>query len=256
MRVRAEAFTAPKAGNTESEYEDAVWPERALSITGDEFRCAVADGATETSYSRSWAHLLVGAYAYRQLEGPEPDEIAKVRSRWQRAVDLRLRRPHPWYADIKARSGAFAALVTLKFADAAPAGGHWSSYAVGDSCLIQLRGGAPRATFPIGASSEFNDRPRLLGSVVAPGLDGHVDVLRAEGDWTPDDTFYLLTDAIAAWFFRECESGGRPWEILGRLDNADRAMFREWVDGLRDAKALKNDDVTVLRLRFVANESK
>ena len=67
MHVVAEAFWLPKAGNTLEEYEDAFWPRKSIDRSTSMFRCAVADGATETSFSAVWAQTLVRAYCRGHL---------------------------------------------------------------------------------------------------------------------------------------------------------------------------------------------
>jgi hypothetical protein len=248
MHIFANTFAAQKAGGSEAEYEDAAWPDREYERSGQKrFRCAVADGATETSYSRSWAHLLVSAFANDRLAGPEREELNALRLRWRRRVQRHLRAPHPWYVEQKAESGAFAALVTLDLQEDAPGHGHWASYALGDSCLVQLRGDEILEAFPLSEVAAFNDRPRLIGSTPADPVEVK-DFHRTEGEWLPEDTFYLMSDAISCWFFKQIEAGGRPWELLRDLGTPEMPPFREWLEALRLEKALKNDDVTVLRI--------
>ncbi|HEU4420658.1 MAG TPA: hypothetical protein VFT55_17095, partial [Planctomycetota bacterium] len=70
----------------------------------------------------------------------------------------------------------------------------------------------------------------------------------AHGDWQPHDTFYLMTDALAAWFLRCCEAGQQPWDVLEQvLGTADpQEAFAGLVRELREEKLLHNDDVTLL----------
>jgi len=73
-------------------------------------------------------------------------------------------------------------------------------------------------------------------------------------DWhpstSPNDTFYLMTDALAAWFLRCCEAGQQPWDALEQvLGTADpQESFAAFVRGLREEKLLHNDDVTLLTI--------
>src|SRR5579862_2824599 len=106
-----QVFWMPKEGNTLAEYEDAFWP-REKQI-GDTFplRLAVADGATETSFSGLWARLLVAAYGRGRLaEGNLQSALDQIRHVWRRAVG---QKPLPWYAEEKLRSGAYASLLGL-----------------------------------------------------------------------------------------------------------------------------------------------
>jgi hypothetical protein len=70
-----------------------------------------------------------------------------------------------------------------------------------------------------------------------------------EGAWDPGDAFYLMTDALACWFMREVEEGRMPWGVLRDLDTSGEIKpFREWVGDLRMDRAIRNDDVTLLRV--------
>ena len=55
MHITGTTLCLPKDGNTKAEYEDAAYPGNEINYYGELFRCAVADGATETSFSRLWA---------------------------------------------------------------------------------------------------------------------------------------------------------------------------------------------------------
>jgi len=58
-----------------------------------------------------------------------------------------------------------------------------------------------------------------------------------------------MTDALACWFMREAEEGRTPWRVLRDLDTSDEIKpFREWVETLRKEGAMRNDDVTLLRI--------
>ena len=265
MRVRARAFWAPKAGNSAEEYEDAFWWEYGrIAIRpyppGDDgrdtFRCAVADGATETSFSGLWADLLARGFCKGRLD---PDALAAglpgLQRVWRRLVG---NRPLPWYAEEKVRSGAFAAVVGLTVLPATaqdggpegdgagPPGGRWRALALGDSCLFRVREDAFVA-FPVAHSTEFGNRPALLSSNPAANA-GLADRLPcAAGDWLPGDRFYLMTDALACWFLQATEVGGHPWDALRDLAaTSGSATFTGWVGELRAGGGLRNDDVTLV----------
>ena len=67
MRLFYEAMWIQKAGSPEEEYEDAFWPRRSVSGESRQKETfAIADGATESSFSGVWAKQLVR----RILSGP------------------------------------------------------------------------------------------------------------------------------------------------------------------------------------------
>jgi hypothetical protein len=251
MRVSAEAFWSPKAGNQELEYEDAFSPERPLISTASlTFRFAIADGATETSFSGVWAKQLVRAFVKGDLEGQGlPDRLRQMREKWHNVVS---RKPLPWYAEEKIRSGAFAAVVglTLKDRPELEEDGEWSAFAIGDSCVFQLRERELIASFPIRSSEEFNNSPVLLGSGRTDDQTDLQALVTREGKWRRGDTFYMMTDAIACWFLTRVEDGRVPSRELQDLSHGKSKHFRSWLAKIRERKLIRNDDVTIVRIEI------
>jgi hypothetical protein len=252
MHLRARVLWAPKAGNRSDEYEDAFWPHRTVNRAinrtvnrsgrrGGSFRFAVADGATETSFSGLWARRLVRAYG----EGcfARSDWLAALhreQAAWSAEV---LQKPLPWYAEEKARSGAFAALLGCEIASA----GTWSSWAIGDCCLLQWRAGQLVAAFPAAGTAFFTSRPFLVPSSSAHNAALAEHVQRAAGEWQPGDRFALLSDALGQWVWRELEAGRPPWAPLEqRHADGQMPLFAQWLADLRTAGELRNDDVTAV----------
>lgn len=249
MEVFAHPFSLPKAGNSATEYEDAVWPTRKLRVRKGALCLAVADGATETSYSGVWAKQLVRAFARGRLRAATiVSDLGPLQERWWKAVQ---QKPLPWYAEEKLRSGTFAALLGLSlFAPAADeSSGRWRSLAVGDCCLVQVRREEVLAAFPINSATEFQNRPCLLSTNSTDNARVEEYVQTLEGSWTTDDTFFLMTDALAHWFYLEMERGERPWATMRDLDTHDEVQpFASWIAKLRSEPVLRNDDVTLLRV--------
>lgn len=252
MLVFAQPFWAPKQGNEDSEYEDAFWPRKSIEDRVPCFHCAVADGATETSYAGIWAKQLV---RYWCKKGPatvfDPDGFRDLQQRWSTIV---RKRSLPWYAEEKIRLGAFAALLGLVLYDDAHREGrcgHWQAVAVGDSCLVQMRGEEVLVRFPLAESAAFTNRPHLLSSNPAYAARVVDHVRNMDGSWQAGDAFYLMTDALAWWFMREAEEGQTPWRVLRDLNTSDEVKpFREWIEALRAERAMRNDDVTLLRVEI------
>ena len=67
MWVSTRVFHVPKRGNAEAEYEDAFFPKDAVECKRSEFRCAVADGASESAFSGLWAQLPVRSFGNRKM---------------------------------------------------------------------------------------------------------------------------------------------------------------------------------------------
>jgi hypothetical protein len=237
LRHGARVYRLPKHGSSEAEYEDA-----AARSPGRTYprRFAVADGASESSFARLWADLLVEAYVAGGLRaGTLCDDLIPLQAVWQAEVE---RKPLPWYATEKARSGAFAALAGLTVR----ADGTWQALAVGDCCVMHVRDDRLLTSFPLAEAAAFDNRPRLLSS--NPERNGHLSHLEAVacGAWEPGDGFLLLSDALAAYVVRSALDEGRGiGETLGFMGQQG---FRRWVAARRAARALRNDDVTLIRV--------
>lgn len=235
----------PKRGSSEQEYEDA-WAEDATAG-----RFAVADGATESSFSRQWAKLLVQQF----VAEPPPRDAEALREwlrpaqrRWSEGIDWsRL----PWYATEKARAGAFAALLGLELCPPARGGrGSWRAFAVGDCTAFQIRpegaGWRLVAALPLHRSSAFSSRPLLLGTDPGRNRLALERAITRQGRYRRGDCFLLASDALAAWALSRHEAGEPVWEQL--LAPADQAAFAALVAQAREAEAMRNDDVTLLRV--------
>ena len=238
MSSPARSFRLPKHGSAESEYEDAIArsPGRAHPR-----RFAVADGASESSFARLWAELLAEAYAGGVLSAESiVADLQPLQERWNAAVATR---PLPWYATEKVRSGAFAALAGLTLDE----DGTWRALAVGDCCVVHVRDDAILRSFPLESAAAFDNRPRLLSS--NPERNAHLEALNpvACGTWQTGDGFLLMSDAIAAYVLRCVLDEGHPVrETLGFLG---KRGFARWVEERRAARALRNDDVSLLKVQ-------
>jgi hypothetical protein len=288
MRLSYETYSLPKAGNAEEENEDACCPcATRLEVDSFPFRCAVADGATESSFSREWARRLVEAFV-EDGENPQRGQpggprrlprlvppfagkregrlhswpgrtLPRVREEWAREVDTR---ELPWYAEAKARQGAYSSLlgVVLTNAEARPRRGgalRWQALAVGDSCVIHVRRNGRSTSFPLQRPEEFGNQPYLIGS--RPGRDDdaqqHLRTL-GRGVLRPGEVLYMMTDALACWFLSRQRIGGTSEDSLQGvhcLESFGKLVMRERRERDPDGRpSLRNDDVTLVRLQLLS----
>ncbi len=245
------------------EYEDAY------SCTDDSSHFAIADGATESSFSEIWAQVLTRQFVESPPDFPPRGEamekwLEPLQKEWHANINWeRL----PWYAEEKARMGAFAALLGMKFlpaqieADesfvskmffmfkkAQPSGPKWQAMALGDCNMFQIRGNALLLSFPLQKAEDFNSRPMLVGSNPARNKPLWQEMRFMEGDYQPQDLFIMATDAIAKWFLDRHEAGGKPWTTLLTLKN--ESDFATFVSDLREKSQIRNDDTTVIMFRW------
>lgn len=237
MLASATAWWAPKAGNAAHEYEDAYAVEAAA------LRYAVADGASETSFAKQWAELLVERFVH---EPPAPASLREWVTPMQAAwAGSNAPKATAWYAEEKARDGAFSSLLGVAlFPD------RWRALAIGDSCLFVVRSGKMQRAFPLARADEFNNSPVLLSSVARANQRVWDQVRLDEGDLKVQDQLLLMTDALAQWFLVEQEMGRRPWAALAKATTLEE--FCAFVTLLRAGGAMRNDDTTLVRIEVAA----
>jgi hypothetical protein len=246
--VRVRHFIMPKEGSRPEECEDAV------AFDAVALRFAVADGATEAFDAGRWAARLAGAW----VGAGEPPLTAAEFGAWLREQGEWLRaswegRNLPWYAEEKRRAGAFAAFVGLRL-EARGRGLTWRAVALGDSCLLQRRGRELLAAFPLSGREEFGSCPPLVPSAESLLAAALARLVEAEGRAEPGDTFLLVTDALAAWYFEAlARRAAAADEFDSLLDASDNVALSDLVRRERAAARMKDDDVAAVRI-FVRNE--
>ena len=250
MNIIYKTYWLPKAGNKKSEYEDRFWPatknEQAIS------RFAIADGATETSFSKLWAQILVRAYGKNEIVDFSPEALIPLQMEWWNSVN---NKELPWYAYEKMQMGAYASFLGLDFQNVEHSQtGTWRSLAVGDCCLFQIREKQLINCFPIERSDHFSSRPVLIPSI--QNNNHEYSILRKNGPWMVGDTFYLMSDAIANWFLTQWERKADPLELIDNIFfnsefNSFIANLRKDRDESTKCPLLKNDDVTLCRCKMV-----
>jgi len=230
--------TVAKAGHRPDENEDAV------AAAPERLRFAVADGATEGWESRGWAARLAAAYVRRP---PSPDDFPRWLAAARRGWPARSAAGSvPWYAAMKSEEGSFATLAGLELRrprrGAAVWG--WKAVAVGDSCLVHVRGRSVEAAFPHADPAAFGNTPPLVPS--------SQDVPCPEPEWLagradPGDLLLLATDAAAARLLDPPALAPALAAVRAALRAGDPAPLLDW---FRQLQAAVNDDVSVIAVRL------
>ncbi len=251
MRLRPpKRLWAPKAGNSQAEYEDAsrvVYP-HLPAPGGGVARAVVSDGASESAFARSWAAILADAFAAKplalsSLSGPAlANWLEPCQKRWREAVPWQRL---PWHGETKARNGAMSALLGVSFQEKKNRRNlSWQAVAVGDCCLFVIHGNALVLSFPIGDAAQFNNTPPMICSNPANNQGLWSRVSQISGECRPGDRFILASDALAYWILREQEHGRQPWQTLMRLNPGEQ--WESWLHNRRAERTMRNDDATLL----------
>jgi hypothetical protein len=237
--TRVRGFSVAKAGKSEAENEDA------FEIDLERGAVAVADGATDASFSRAWARLLVDSFRLWPVDlACDPEVLVawlcRPQAMWRRML---AGRELPWHAQHKVARGAFAAFVAADVR-VDEAGVDWSALAVGDCCLFVAERDTLAVAFPIDDPAAFGSSPFLLGTNVEANRDLAVHLARRQGRAAPGSIVVLASDAVAQWFLTAARAGERPWETVREIRDPD--AFAALVGRLREAKAMRNDDSTLV----------
>ena len=248
-------FMLHKLGNRPNEIEDvasAMLTESVLDTNPIKF--ATADGATTGAFAHEWAERLVCCVMAEWHVGVSFASLARsLRPAWEQEI---LSRPLPWFAEAKARAGAFATLLALEIEppEAGETTGRWRATAVGDTCLFQIHDDRCMVAFPLARADDFSNAPALLAS--NPSYPESVEA-QIEGEWHGNDCLLVMTDALAEWFLRQQEHGKHPWdEIAAWAESEDAAdRFPAWIAELRAAHTLRNDDVTLYIIEIAIHDS-
>lgn len=250
MRLQLEVLLKlQKAGNAPEDYEDAIaWriggPD--LSHDGYPLLVAIADGATESSFSGLWAQLLVGEFVQKPFTTLEQMErsVARCLRLWRKIVG---KKPLPWYAEEKLKEGSFSTLLGVQFLAPNPHGvGKWQAIALGDSCLFQIGSRGLVVQFPNIAYEDFGVTPPLVSTDPDYNSRSWVKLACKEGLWTKDDIFLLMTDALSQWATKE-QPDRLVWDELLSKDGS--ISLGDWVDRQRSSGAVRNDDTTLAIVR-------
>ena len=247
MIPRIKSLWLPKKGYLQDECEDSILVHPSHSRHVDKYKFAIADGATESSFSKEWASLLTGSIQNKKdINVPFLlNALPYLQALWKEKV---FSRPLPYYAEAKALQGAFSTLLTLQINIKHL---NYKCIAVGDCCLFHMRDSELIKCFPFMESKEFGNNPFLISSINSQNLGLKDFIKEVEGYFLKGDQFILMSDAIACWFFTKIEQNEKPWETINNLF-ADKIHyidnFINWLDEQREARAIKNDDTSIISI--------
>ena len=156
-----------------------------------------------------------------------------------------------------AEVGSFATLLGFEIDGLDGTEPRWRAVALGDTVLFHVRAGRLVAVFPPMGPDDFGTLPDGVHTARA-SLDRMTErLLTGAGTLRAGDFLFAATDAIAQWMLRAAERDeAKLWRTLTTLAHPD--VFARLVEDQRreqdGAKRMKNDDVTLMRLRLLAGQ--
>lgn len=254
MKLVWKSFSICKDGNREDENEDAVYPQlvNGTSLNADHFGCAMADGATTSSFSRLWANLLVQETSRVQhVQQDFSNVLTSARSIWQNELS---HKDLPWPAAIKVRQGSFSTLLffqiwkkqNLFLSSNGSSERAWTAGAVGDTCLFQVTKGRFSLSFPLDHAAQFSNTTDLISTNLSYQKGG-TPQKSISGTWQKGDHFLIASDALSAWIINGIEKNTIGWPAISE-NLTSLVRYQTWIRSLRRQSAIKNDDTTLISL--------
>ena len=158
----------------------------------------------------------------------------------------------------KAKAGSGATIAGLEFlAPTTATGARYRAYALGDSCVMQLRAGGLLLSRPVGRAEDFGYDPKLL--MTRPGFEAKYAAAwqEWEGALEPGDWLLLATDALSEHILRQFETGAAGPLLAALAEGSATPGPDGWrrlealVQTRRRQGELRNDDVglVIIHLR-------
>jgi len=262
MQIQTVTFSEPKAGNAPDQWQDGA----AGGVDGDGAALArfiVVDGATQAYDSLRWVDQLVTSFVSGPGAGAEAGrprlEPAAMRAWFAAMQDQWASGEHVLATVVEERMfdqvGSFATLLGFELSGLDGPEPTWRAVALGDTVLFHVRAERLIATFPPLGPDDFGTRPDGVHTLRSSLDRMSRKLLLGAGVLEAGDFLFAATDAMAHWILRAIGHQERKvWATLGGLAHPD--VFARLIEDQRreqdSAKRMKNDDVTLMRLRMLA----
>jgi hypothetical protein len=266
MQLQMVTFSEVKDGNAPGEWQDGASGGMFGAGTGTA-RFIVLDGATGAFDAVRWVDQLVTSFMSPPGARPGPDhagprlEPAAMGAWFARMQDQ-------WAADVPAfdsiieerkfrEVGSFATFLGFEITGLDSPEPFWRAVALGDTVLFHVRAGRLITAFPPMRAGEFGSLPAGVHTKRSSLDDMTEHLLAGTGVLAADDLLFAATDAMAEWILRAAERDeAKLWDTLAGLVHPD--VFARLVEDQRKeqdgAKRMKNDDVTLMRLRMLTDQ--
>jgi len=246
MKIQVQGYITHKEAEQYSDCADRY------AYSSDTHRFAISDGVTKSFFPKIWSKILVDEFV--ALQGATDLSIESCQSKWLNEVTKKVTSPDvKWFAKnaFNQKKPGLATLITLRF----DKNGEWHAKALGDSFLFFIPKGKSDIKDWLYLSSKFSSKKPE--SVV---FDNFPDYYASIGEKNgieneitgklEDGRFYLMTDALSEWVFKEKE------KALSEIETwISQEVFEERIANLRLQKNdalpnkeefLNNDDSSIL----------
>ena len=266
MQIQMVTFSAAKDGNAPGEWQDGACG--GVAADGSWARFLVLDGATTAYDPVRWVDQLVRSFAPPAggSGAPGGPRLPRLEPAAMRAWFAEMQ--DQWAAEVRdfdsiieerkfAEVGSFATLLGFDIYGLDGTEPRWRGVALGDTVLFHVRAGHLIAAFPPMGPEDFGTLPDGVHTSPASLERMTERLLTGGGVLEAGDFLFAATDAMAQWILRTIERGeAKVWDTLTTLAHPD--VFARLIEDQRreqdSASRMKNDDVTLMRLRMLAGQ--
>jgi hypothetical protein len=234
-------FTLQKNGGSKNDNEDS------LKVDDKNKIFAISDGVSRSSFSNIWSKKIVEEFVKNPFKTKTIDKI--FLEKWLYPVKTNLDEEiskldiNPIQLDVAKENGSSATFLGAQIIKEKKKK-RISIWAVGDTNIFQIRQNKIHNLFPIKDPDKFIARTFAISSFLDKN---NINFLYKEWTIQSGDILILATDAFSHWFLLSCLKGQRPWKKI--IKNRG-AKMDDYIQKLRDAKKIENDDVTFIMIKY------
>ena len=251
LKLLTRTFITHKLAETMDDCQDA------LEVNEDEDvgLYAVADGATLSFMSKSWAAFLVKHFCKTTdlslTEDNWKEWLHPIQQAWYQEVEKQVKTLNRYWLtnQFLAQKSATSTFIGLNIAKDT---GKWRAMIIGDNCLFHQNDSGVKS-YLIENSADFTNRPEAFTSFEK---DNYYPPTLVSGEIKPGDTLILATDALAKWILMHRETGTLETALNTLKTIETEIQFNAFLNAARTDETipLRNDDVTLVLISADTDE--
>ncbi|MDD2815511.1 MAG: hypothetical protein PHP00_07200 [Thiotrichaceae bacterium] len=250
MLVTSKAFQVKKYG--EDECQDA------FAVNDEQFKFAVADGATQSFFPSQWSRALVESFCNDDQTDVTIflrrnvwiEWLKPLQKKWHDQIEHIVQKENKYYLTNRFTQNepAVSTFVGLHLPFSSKSN-NWYAVVVGDSCLIHISAidFKIKKSYLLERAEQFTSKPDFFASINKANIYDP-EVIRITAN--EGDIFLLATDALAKWLLTQHERGENRWkETWASLKKIDSQYeFNHFIEEKRNSQEfpMDNDDTTLL----------
>jgi len=249
VKIQTKGFSTHKQGDEPKDNQDA------FSISQDQMRFAISDGASLSPKSGLWSRTLTKFFASDKYDFKThtAESLSKwleePRKEWSDKAQID-KLPIPLKLKLKQLKGSVSTFVGCSIVNN-PKKNRINILYVGDSTVFLIKNQKIKKMFPINNSSEFSSQTEFLGSSKERGGEEKIKLEAIRFD--SKDSIIIATDELAKWIMIQFENKKQDWKKLLSMKENE---FPKFVEHLRNSKQVDEDDMTFVICQRISKKVK